>query len=355
MAAPSMANHAIIKVVGVGGGGCNALNRMLATRLREVEFIAVNTDLQALTASMAPLKIRIGDKLTKGLGVGGDPTLGQRAADESREELREALQGADMVFVTAGLGGGTGTGAAPVIAALARDLGALTVGIVTIPFSFEGHRRRQLADQCIAALKERVDTLITIPNDRLLQLADKKMSMASAFALADDVLRQGIQGISDIITVPGLINVDFADVKAVMSAAGSALLAIGRAWGENRAVAAARMAVTNPLLDVSMEGAKGVLFTITGGSYTLFEVNEAAQIIHEAADPDANIIFGAVIDDTMQDELQITVIATGFERRSTWSTQAQPPQQPEARAPQQRQPERGTAQLDVPAFLRERR
>lgn len=363
MTASFLAHHALIKVVGVGGGGCNALTRMLATRQQHVEFIAVNTDLQALAASAAPLTIRIGDKLTRGLGAGGDRALGRRAAEESRDELGEALDGADMVFITAGLGGGTGTGAAPVIAQLARERGALAVGVVTTPFSFEGHYRRDAAEAGVRALKEQVDALITVPNDRLLHLTDKRTTMAAAFALADDVLRQGIQGITDIITVPGLINVDFADVRAVMSGAGSALLAIGRAWGDSRAVEAARLAIASPLLDVSIAGATGVLFTITGGAYTLFEVNEAAQIIHEAVDPDATIFFGAVIDDALQDELQITVIATGFERRTAWPAPAAPPAEatpPRPRPPdtapvRARQPERSGDPLDVPAFLRERR
>src|SRR5438874_3254052 len=288
---PSIADLAVIKVVGVGGGGCNAVNRMIATRMQDVEFIAVNTDNQVLVGSMAPVKLRIGEKLTKGLGAGGYPEVGQRAAEESCDDLREALQGADMIFITAGMGGGTGTGAAPVIAEICKDIGALTVGVITKPFTFEGNRRRRLADEGATTLKEKVDTLITVPNDRLLQLSDKKMTMNNAFALADDVLRQGIQGISDTITVPGLINLDFADVKSVMSDAGSALMAIGRAVGDNRAVEAARAAVSSPLLDVSIEGAKGVLFNITGSDYTIFEVNEAAQIIQEAADADANIIL----------------------------------------------------------------
>ncbi len=357
MNVPSIADHAIIKVVGVGGAGCNAINRMIASRVQEVEFIAVNTDNQALVSSLAPIKIRIGDKLTKGLGAGGNPEIGEKAAEESSEELREALQGADMIFVTAGMGGGTGTGAAPVVAQIAQELGALTVGVITKPFMFEGNRRRRLADEGSNALKEKVDTLITVPNDRLLQLADKKTTMNNAFALADDVLRQGIQGISDTITVPGLVNVDFADVKSIMQNSGSALMAIGRASGDNRAVEAARMAVASPLLDVSIDGAKGVLLTITGGDYTLFEVNEAAQIIQEAADPDANIIFGAVIDESMQGDLQITVIATGFDGRGTNRVTQARLQQPEA-APQPaqraRQPERAADQFDVPSFLRNR-
>ncbi len=353
---PSIADHAVIKVVGVGGGGCNAINRMISSRMQEVEFIAVNTDNQALIGSMAPVKIRIGDKLTKGLGAGGNPEVGQRAAEESREELSEALRGADMIFITAGMGGGTGTGAASVIAEICKELGALTVGVITKPFAFEGNRRRRLADEGAAGLKERVDTLITVPNDRLLQLADKKTTMNSAFALADDVLRQGIQGISDTITVPGLINLDFADVKSVMSDAGSALMAIGRASGDNRAVEAARAAVASPLLDVSIEGAKGVLFNITGSDYTLFEVNEAAQIIQEAADADANIIFGAVIDETMQGDLMITVIATGFDGRGGRSIRQAGAAQPDSPAtpPRPRVERPADQQYDVPAFLRNR-
>jgi len=361
---PSIADHAILKVVGVGGAGCNAINRMILARdQQEVEFIAVNTDYQVLAASMAPTKIRIGDKLTKGLGAGGNPEIGEKAAEENDEELREALRGTDMVFVTAGMGGGTGTGAAPVVARIAREMGALTVGVVTKPFAFEGARRRRLADEGANALKENVDTLITVPNDRLLQLADKKTTMTNAFALADDVLRQGIQGISDTITIPGLVNVDFADVKSIMSDSGSALMAIGRASGDNRASDAARIAVSSPLLDVSMDGAKGVLLIITGADYTLFEVNEAAQIVQEAAEPDANIIFGAVIDESMQGDLQITVIATGFEGRNANRMQQPRMQQPEVRqaqapqpqpAPQPRQPERSADQFDIPSFLRKR-
>jgi cell division protein FtsZ len=350
---PSIADLAVIKVVGVGGGGCNAVNRMIATRMQDVEFIAVNTDNQVLVGSMAPVKLRIGEKLTKGLGAGGYPEVGQRAAEESRDDLREALQGADMIFITAGMGGGTGTGAAPVIAEICKDLGALTVGVITKPFAFEGNRRRRLADEGAATLKEKVDTLITVPNDRLLHLSDKK---SNAFSLADDVLRQGIQGIADTITVPGLVNLDFADVKSVMCDAGSALMAIGRASGDNRAVEAARAAVSSPLLDVSIEGAKGVLFNITGSDYTIFEVNEAAQIIQEAADPDANIIFGAVIDETLQGELQITVIATGFDGRVSRGPQARlvQPQEPSAPEREWRRPERSADQYDVPAFLRNR-
>src|SRR5881398_3719468 len=314
-------NFALIKVVGIGGGGSNAVNRMIRAELLGVEFIAVNTDAQALLLSDAPHKIRIGDKITKGLGAGADPTVGRKSAEDDSEKLYEALKEADMVFVTAGMGGGTGTGAAPIIAEIAKDIGALTVAVVTKPFSFEGSKRKLLAEQGINDLVDKVDTLITIPNDRLLQVVEKRTTMTDAFRIVDDVLRQGIQGISDTITVPGLINLDFADVKSVMSDAGSALMAIGRAAGDNRAVEAARAAVSSPLLDVSIEGAKGVLFNITGSDYTIFEVNEAAQIIQEAADADANIIFGAVIDETMQGDLQITVIATGFEGRAGRGTQ----------------------------------
>ena len=310
-------NVAQIRVIGIGGGGSNAVNRMIEAGLRGVEFIAVNTDAQALMLSEAPLRVRIGDKLTKGLGSGGDPIIGTKAAEESSEDLFEIVQGADMVFVTAGLGGGTGTGAAPVLARLAKEAGALTIGVVTKPFSFEGARRLKAADEGIRALKEHVDTLIVIPNDRLLQIVDKKASIQQAFRVADDVLRQGIQGISELITVPGLINLDFADVKAIMSSGGAALMAVGHGTGETRAVAAAEQAVASPLLDVTIEGARGVLFNVAGSSdLTLYEVNEAAEIIKKMVDPEANIIFGAVIDDAMEDEVRITVIATGFDAES---------------------------------------
>lgn len=302
-----------IKVIGCGGGGSNAVNRMIEAGVRGVDFIAINTDAQALLQSEAPTKIRIGDKLTKGLGVGGNPSLGAKAAEESSEEIYEALKGADMIFITAGMGGGTGTGSAPIVAQIAREVGALTVGVITKPFDFEGAKRRDNAEEGTENLKERVDTLITIPNQRLLAIADKKTNLAEAFKLADDVLRQGIQGISDLILVPGLVNLDFADVKAIMSNAGSALMAIGRATGENRAVEAAQMAIASPLLDLDMNGARGVLFNLTGGTdLGLWEVNEAAEIINKAADPDANIIFGAVIDPRLDGEILITVIATGF-------------------------------------------
>ena len=302
-----------IKVVGVGGGGNNAVNRMIVAGLQGVDFISVNCDAQALLLSKAQNRIQIGEKLTKGLGAGANPEIGQKAAEESREIIIEQLRGADMVFVTAGMGGGTGTGAAPIVAECAREAGALTVGVVTKPFSFEGKRRMNQAEAGIVTLKERVDTLITIPNDRLLQVIDRRTSMIDAFRITDDVLRQGVQGISDLISVPGLINADFADVKTIMSNAGSALMGIGTATGDNGAVAAAEAAIKSPLLEASIEGARGVLFNITGGKdLSLFDVTEASNIITEAVDPDANIIFGAVIDEKLDDEIRVTVIATGF-------------------------------------------
>ena len=311
----SDAEHfALIKVIGVGGGGSNAVNRMIRAEMMGVEFIAVNTDAQALLQSDAPHKIRIGDKLTRGLGAGADPQVGQRAAEEDSEKIYEALKDADMIFITAGMGGGTGSGAAPVIAEVAKDLGALTVGVITKPFSFEGVRRKLVAEQYSEQLKEKCDTLITIPNDRLREVVDKKTSILDAFRVVDDVLRQGVQGISDLITVPGLINLDFADVKTIMRDAGSSMMGIGIGTGENRAVEAARAAVMSPLLEVNIQGARGILFNVTGGSdLGLFEVNEAAEVIKEAADPEANIIFGTVIDDRMRDEVKVTVIATGFD------------------------------------------
>jgi cell division protein FtsZ len=307
-------NFALIRVIGVGGGGSNAVNRMIRAELMGVEFIAVNTDAQALLQSDAPHKIRVGDKITRGLGAGGDPGLGQRAIEEDAEKIYEALKDSDMVFITAGMGGGTGSGGAPVIAEIARDLGALTIGVVTKPFSFEGARRRLNAERAIEGLREKVDTLITIPNDRLKDVVEKDAAIVDAFRVVDDVLRQGVQGISDLITVPGLINLDFADVRAIMKEAGSALMGIGRASGEGRATIAAREAIASPLLEVNIAGAQGVLFNITGGSSLgLFEVDEAAEIIKETADPEANIIFGTVIDERMGDEISITVIATGFD------------------------------------------
>ncbi|HEX4202725.1 MAG TPA: cell division protein FtsZ [Ktedonobacteraceae bacterium] len=303
-----------IRVIGVGGGGSNAVNRMIQAGMAGIEFIAINTDAQALLLNEAPQHIRIGDKLTRGLGAGGNPSMGCKAAEENAEEIYEALKGSDMVFITAGMGGGTGTGASPIVAQIAREVGALTVGVVTKPFSFEGKKRQLSAEEGIASLKDHVDTLITVPNDRLLQVADKRTPLSEAFKLADDVLRQGIQGISDLITVPGLINLDFADVKAIMSVAGSALMAIGEADGDTRAVDAAHTAISSPLLDIDISGARGVLFNITGGmDMTLFEVNEAADIISQAAHPEANIIFGAVQDPHFDGKVKITVIATGFD------------------------------------------
>jgi cell division protein FtsZ len=307
-------NFALIRVIGVGGGGSNAVNRMIRAELMGVEFIAVNTDAQALLQSDAPNKIRIGDKITRGLGAGGDPSIGQRAAEEDSEKIADALRDSDLVFITAGMGGGTGSGAAPVIAEIARDMGALTIGVVTKPFSWEGARRRLNAEKSAELLRDKVDTLITIPNDRLKEVVTAETSIVDAFRVVDDVLRQGVQGISDLITVPGLINLDFADVRAVMRSAGSALMGIGRSSGPDRAANAAREAISSPLLEISISGAQGVLFNITGGpSLGLFEVDEAAEIIKEMADPEANIIFGTVIDERMGDDLQITVIATGFD------------------------------------------
>ncbi len=364
-------NFAQIKVVGVGGGGQNAVNRMIEAGIQGVEFIAVNTDAQALMLSNAPQRIRIGDKLTKGLGSGGDPEVGMRAAEESREEIHQILDGADMVFVTAGMGGGTGSGAAPILAEISRELGALTIGVVTRPFSFEGAQRRRVAEQALARLQQHVDTLITIPNDRLLHILDKKTSIREAFAAADDVLRQGIQGISELITVPGMINLDFADVRSIMLNGGAALMAVGRANGESRAQEAAQKAIHSALLDVSIEGARGILFNVKGGpDLALHEVNEAAELIRGSAHPEANIIFGAVLDEEMGDEVQITVIATGFEevignetmtpfgRRTPRSMVEMPPPPP---PPPQPQPTDFPARsfdrddLDIPAFLRRKR
>jgi len=339
-----MDQFANIKVIGVGGGGSNAVNRMIAAGLKGVEFIAVNTDAQALYLSQAPNKIQIGAKLTKGLGAGANPEIGQKAAEENREELATTLRSADMVFVTAGMGGGTGTGAAPIVAEIAKEAGALTVGVVTKPFTFEGRKRLTQAESGISNLKGKVDTLITIPNDRLLQVIDKHTSIVEAFRIADDVLRQGVQGISDLIAVPGLINLDFADVKTIMTATGSALMGIGVSSGENRASEAAKYAISSPLLETSIEGAKGVLLNITGGSSLgLFEVNEAAEIIAQAADPEANIIFGAVIDESMQDEVRVTVIATGFDQKF---------HRKEINAELDIKPFAAADDLDIPAFLR---
>lgn len=313
MAAPQ--NYlAVIKVVGIGGGGVNAINRMIEVGLKGVEFIAINTDAQALLMSDADVKLDVGRELTRGLGAGANPDVGRKAAEDHREEIEEVLKGADMVFVTAGEGGGTGTGGAPVVANIARSLGALTIGVVTRPFTFEGRRRANQAEDGIAALRDEVDTLIVIPNDRLLSISDRQVSVLDAFKSADQVLLSGVQGITDLITTPGLINLDFADVKSVMSEAGSALMGIGSARGDDRAVAAAEMAISSPLLEASIDGARGVLLSISGGSdLGLFEINEAAQLVSEAAHPEANIIFGAVIDDALGDEVRVTVIAAGFD------------------------------------------
>jgi len=305
---------AVIKVVGIGGGGVNAINRMIEVGLKGVEFIAINTDAQALLMSDADVKLDVGRELTRGLGAGANPDVGRKAAEDHREEIEEVLKGADMVFVTAGEGGGTGTGGAPVVANIARSLGALTIGVVTRPFTFEGRRRANQAEDGIAQLREEVDTLIVIPNDRLLSISDRQVSVLDAFRSADQVLLSGVQGITDLITTPGLINLDFADVKSVMSDAGSALMGIGSARGEDRAKAAAEMAISSPLLEASIDGARGVLLSISGGSdLGLFEINEAAQLVSEAAHPEANIIFGAVIDDALGDEVRVTVIAAGFD------------------------------------------
>src|SRR4249920_3582821 len=313
MSSPSGNYLAVIKVVGVGGGGTNAVNRMVESGLSGVEFIAVNTDAQALLMTDADVKIHIGSKATRGLGAGADPSVGLAAAQETRDELKEALKGADMIFITAGEGGGTGTGAAPVVAELGRELGALTVGVVTKPFGFEGRKRSQQAEQGIESLRDKLETLIVIENDRLLQVVEKQTSVLDAFRQADDVLRQGVQGITDLITVPGLVNLDFADVRTIMREAGSALMGIGSASGDNRATEAARSAVSSPLLESSIEGATGILLNITGGpDIGLFEVNEAAEVVTSAADVNANVIFGAVIDESIGDEVRVTVIATGF-------------------------------------------
>ncbi len=313
MAAPQ--NYlAVIKVVGIGGGGVNAVNRMIEVGLKGVEFIAINTDAQALLMSDADVKLDIGRELTRGLGAGANPEVGRKAAEDHLEEIEEVLQGADMVFVTAGEGGGTGTGGAPIVAKVARSLGALTIGVVTRPFGFEGRRRQVQADQGVEELRAEVDTLIVIPNDRLLSLADREISVIDAFRQADHVLLQGVSGITDLITTPGLINLDFADVKSVMHAAGSALMGIGSARGEDRAMQAAEKAISSPLLEAGIDGAHGVLLSIAGGSdLGLFEINEAARLVSDAAHPEANIIFGAVIDDTLGDEVRVTVIAAGFE------------------------------------------
>ncbi|NET47532.1 MAG: cell division protein FtsZ [Merismopedia sp. SIO2A8] len=356
-----------IKVIGVGGGGCNAVNRMIASNVAGVEFWSVNTDAQALTYADSRNCLQVGQKLTRGLGAGGNPAIGQKAAEESRDEVAAALEGADLVFITAGMGGGTGTGGAPIVAEIAKEVGALTVGVVTRPFTFEGRRRTSQADEGISAFQSRVDTLIVIPNDKLLAVISEQTPVQEAFRVADDILRQGVQGISDIITIPGLVNVDFADVRAVMADAGSALMGIGAGSGKSRASEAARTAISSPLLESSIDGAKGVVFNITGGSdLTLHEVNAAAEIIYEAVDPTANIIFGAVIDDRLQGEIRITVIATGFgtdvqavpietvEPSRVSPLRRTPPTPVVTTAPPPEIPKRSTG-LDIPDFLQRRR
>lgn len=374
-----------IKVIGVGGAGQNAVNRMMEEGIQGVEFISCNTDAQALTLSRAAVRVRLGDKLTRGLGAGGDPEIGRKAAEESSDELYNVLKGADMVFVTAGMGGGTGTGAAPVVAQVAKECGALTIGVVTRPFTFEGGKRTQSAEAGVTKMKEHAHTLISIPNDRLLQLADKKSSLQDAFRMADEVLHQGIQGISELITIPGLINLDFADVRAIMSEGGAALMAVGRGSGDDRAKTAAEQAISSQLLDITIDGARGVLFNVTGGSnMTLFEVNQAAAIIRETAHPDVNMIFGAVIDPEMGDEIRCTVIATGFERtgvprralerplranekpvsasntpftrqNESVSVGAEYKTSPNTESKSASQPSINSDDLDVPTFLRNRR
>lgn len=350
-----------IKVIGVGGGGSNAVNRMIDSGVKGVEFIAVNTDAQALNRSLADTKLQIGDKLTRGLGAGANPEIGKKAAEESREQVENALKGADMVFVTAGMGGGTGTGAAPIIAEVAREIGALTVGVVTRPFTFEGRRRSKQAENGITTLKEKVDTLIVIPNDRLLEIVDKNTPMLEAFREADNVLRQGVQGISDLIAVPGLINLDFADVKTIMTERGSALMGIGMATGENRAAEAAKKAICSPLLETSIDGARGVLMNITGGTnLSLYEVNEAADIVASSSDQEVNMIFGAVINEELKDEIMVTVIATGFEEQEQ-ARPAKPQFQRTRHVPGDdsqlniRPFNKADDNLDIPTFLRNRR
>jgi cell division protein FtsZ len=363
-------SFARIKVVGVGGGGCNAVDRMIDEGLQGVDFVAINTDAQALLLSKAPIRVRVGEKLTRGLGSGGDPEVGRKATEESAEELYTVLKGSDMVFITGGMGGGTGTGGAAVVAQIAKEVGALTIGVVTRPFTFEGSRRIQSAEMGITKLKEQADTLIVIPNDRLLQIVDKRANLQAAFRMADDVLRQGVQGISELITVPGLINLDFADVRTIMSEGGAALMAVGTAKGEDAARIAAEQAISSQLLDITIDGARGILFNVTGGpDLTLFDVNQAAAIIKETAHPDVNLIFGAVIDPNMKDAVRITVIATGFERtgvprRIVEATPSESRPTP-VELPAQPQPVRtasrdfqprsfNTEDLDIPTFLRNR-
>lgn len=339
--------YASIKVIGIGGGGSNAVNRMIRAGLKGVDFISVNTDAQALYLANASNKLQIGEKITKGLGAGANPDIGRAAAEESYDQIQDTLKGADMVFLTAGMGGGTGTGAAPVIASAARELGALTVGVVTRPFSFEGKKRQLQAEEGINNLKEKVDTLIVIPNDRLLQIVEKRTPIIEAFRIADDILRQGVQGISDLIAIPGLINLDFADVKTIMSEKGAALMGIGIGSGDNRTVDAAKIATSSPLLETSIEGARGIILNITGGEdLSLYEVNEAADIVSGSADSDANIIFGAVIDESLEDEVRVTIIATGFDPKPPARQQVM-----EEMKPSQFSGEN----IDIPAFLRRRK
>jgi cell division protein FtsZ len=348
---PQAENFAQIRVVGIGGGGSNAVNRMISDGLSGVEFIAINTDAQALMLSDAPKRLRIGDKLTRGLGVGGDPVMGCKAAEESADELREVLTGSDMVFITAGMGGGTGTGASPVIADIAKDMEALTIGVVTRPFTWEGAVRSDVARAGIDRLKESVDTLIVIPNDRLLEITDKRVSLQAAFSLVDDVLRQGVQGISELITVPGLINLDFADVRTIMSEGGAALMAVGNSSGESRAAEAVQQAISSRLLDITIDGARGILFNITGGpDLSLYEVNEAASIIKQTAHPEVNLIFGAVIDEAMGDEIRVTVIATGFDGEPIPRTQ----RATVTESTEFQMPTFDKDDLEIPAFLRRR-
>ncbi len=385
---PEIESPALIRVVGVGGGGSNAVNRMIEEGIIGVEFIAINTDKQALNRSHAPTRLVIGERSTRGLGAGGNPEVGRKAAEESVEELHELLRGSDMIFITAGMGGGTGTGAVPIVSRVAREEGALTIGVVTRPFNFEGTQRSKAAEAGIENLKEHVDTLIVIPNDRLLETSDKRVSLLESFSLADDVLRQGIQGISEVITVPGLINLDFADVQSIMSMGGAALMAVGRGTGEDRARVAAEQALSSRLLDVTIDGARGILFNVTGGSdMGLYEINQAATIIRETAHPDVNLIFGAVVDETMGDELRITLIATGFdhsmptlhiprqvdrrlptrqplrerrptappERKTAPTRQQSPPEPAPVETSQKRSDTFRPDNLEIPAFLRRRR
>lgn len=354
---PEITPVANIKVIGVGGGGGNAVNRMIKSGLKGIEFITINTDAQALYHSEAAVKINIGKATTRGLGAGSNPDLGRQAAEESIDSIKDAIEGADMIFITCGLGGGTGTGGAPVIANLAKEMGILTVAVVTKPFSFEGQRRKNQCDEGFENLKNKVDTLITIPNDKILSIIDKKTPLNEAFAVVDDVLRQGVQGIADLITVHGMINVDFADIKAVMENAGSALMGIGYGTGENRASEAAKAAVESPLLELSIDGAKGVLFNITGGNdLSMFEVDEAARVITEAADPEANIIFGAVINDSYTGEIKITVVATGFDYKQNEGSIVRPtsafssPSIDNSSMPIKQTDN----ELDIPAFIRQK-